>query len=294
MNCTNEYIVEKENTLVSFLLENIRNKSKNNIKSLLVNKCVLVNNVIITNHNFKLRKNDKIVIYNKQIRNKFYNINIIYEDKNIIVIDKPSGLLSIGTDKEKNITAYKLVMEYLKQKNKNNKIFIIHRLDKDTSGVLMFAKNESVKNLYQDNWNELVKKREYLGIIEGSVKEKSGTIKNYLKEDNFNKMYISDNESGKFAITHYKLLKSNNRFSLLEINIDTGRKNQIRIHMSKFLNPIIGDKKYGSKINPIKRLGLHAYMLKIIDPLDNKEKEYISGVPIEFINLFKKENKNGW
>jgi len=293
MNCTNEYIVEKENTLVSFLLENIRNKSKNNIKSLLVNKCVLVNNVIITNHNFKLRKNDKIVIYNKQIRNKFYNINIIYEDKNIIVIDKPSGLLSIGTDKEKNITAYKLVMEYLKQKNKNNKIFIIHRLDKDTSGVLMFAKNESVKNLYQDNWNELVKKREYLGIIEGSVKEKSGTIKNYLKEDNFNKMYISDNESGKFAITHYKLLKSNNRFSLLEINIDTGRKNQIRIHMSKFLNPIIGDKKYGSKINPIKRLGLHAYMLKIIDPLDNKEKEYISGVPIEFINLFKKENKNG-
>ncbi|MBQ7140222.1 MAG: RluA family pseudouridine synthase [Bacilli bacterium] len=287
MNCTNEFLVEKENTLFNYLLENIKNKSKNNIKSLLINKCVSVNNIIITNHNFKLRKNDKIVIYNKQIRNKFYNINIIYEDKNIIVIDKPSGLLPIATEKEKNITAYKLVMDYLKQKSKNNKIFVVHRLDKDTSGVLMFAKNENVKNLYQDNWNELVKKREYLGIIEGSIKNKSGTIKNYLKEDNFNKMYISDSKNGKLAITHYKILKTNKKFSLLEINIDTGRKNQIRIHMSEFLKPIVGDKKYGAKTNPLKRLGLHAYMLKIIDPLDNKEKEFVSPIPIEFINLFK-------
>lgn len=287
MNCTNEFIVEKEYTLFEYLLENIKNKSKNNIKSLLINKCVSVNNIIITNHNFKLRKKDKIVVYNKQIRNKFYNINIIYEDKNTIVVDKPSSLLSIGTDKEKNITAYKLVMDYLKQKNKNNKIFVVHRLDKDTSGVLMFAKNENVKNLYQDNWNELVKKREYLGIIEGTVKDKTGTIKNYLKEDNFNKVYVSDNKNGKLAITNYKLLKTNNKFSLLEININTGRKNQIRVHMSETLKPIVGDKKYGSKINPIKRLGLHAYMLKVIDPLDKKEKEFVSPIPIEFINLFK-------
>lgn len=288
----NKFIVKKENNLLQFLNENIESKSKNNIKSLLVNKCVSVNNVTITKHNYKLKPNDIITIYNKQIRDKFYKnpINILYEDKDIIVIDKPSGLLSISTQKEKEITAYHIVMNYLK--NKNCHIFIIHRLDKDTSGVLMFAKNEKVKHLYQNNWNNIVSKRTYIGIVEGIVKEKSKTIKTYLKEDNFNKVYSTNKKDGKEAITHYKMIKSNNKFSLLEINIDTGRKNQIRVHMSELNNPIIGDKKYGSKYNPIKRLGLHAYKLKVKNPITNKQMNFVAPIPFEFLEIFKNTPKN--
>jgi len=283
-------IVEKEETLLNFLNQNIKNKSKNNIKALLINKCVSINNVVVTKHDYKLKQNDKIIIYNKQIRDKFYKkpINILYEDKDIIVIDKPSGLLSISTQKEKEITAYHIIMNYLKSKNKNSHIFVVHRLDKDTSGVLMFAKNEKVKYLYQDNWNDIVNKRTYIGIVEGIVKEKSKTIKTYLTEDNFNKVYSTSKKEGKEAITHYKLLKSNTKFSLLEINIDTGRKNQIRVHMSELNNPILGDKKYGSKYNSIKRLGLHAYKLKIKNPITNKEMNFVAPIPFEFLEIIRK------
>lgn len=282
-------IVDKEDTLLNFLINNIKYKSKNNIKSLLTNKCISVNNILITKHDYKLKPNDKIIIFNKQIRDRSYknSINILYEDKDIIVIDKPSGLLSISTNKEKDVTAYHIVMNYLKKKNKNAHIFVIHRLDKDTSGALMFAKSEKIKNAYQNNWNDLVIERKYIGIVEGKVKEKEKIITSYLKEDNFNKVYSTNKKDGKKAITHYKLLKSNNKYSLLEINIDTGRKNQIRVHTSEMGNPIIGDKKYNSKINPIKRLGLHAYKLKLKNPTNNKIMEFVSPIPYEFLSLFK-------
>lgn len=285
-------IVEKEDTLLNFLNNNIKNKSKNNIKALLTNGFVSINNITITKYDYKLKINDKIVIYSIQIRDNIYKnpIKVLYEDKDIIVIDKPSGLLSISTNKEKEITAYHIVMKYLKNRNKKSTIFVIHRLDKDTSGVLMFAKNEKIKYLYQDNWNNIVSNRTYIGIVEGKIKEKERTIKSYLKENNFNKIYSTNKKDGKEAITHYKLLKTNNKFSLLEINIDTGRKNQIRVHMSESGYPIIGDRKYGSRNNPIKRLGLHAYKLKMKNPINNRIIEFISPIPYEFLNLLKSSN----
>lgn len=286
MNTLN-FIVDKDSTLLEYLFLNIKNKSKNNIKSILINNNVSVNNIVISKHDYKLKVGDKITVYTKHIKSEF-KVNILYEDKDIIVIDKPSGLLSIATTKEKNVTAYKIVMDYLKNKNMKNKIFVIHRLDKDTSGVLMFAKNEKVKKLYQDNWNDLVIKRTYIGIVEGKIKDDKKTIKSYLEENKFNnKVYSTKNRSGKEAITHYKLLKTNNKFSLLEINIDTGRKNQIRVHMSELGYPIIGDNKYDSNTNPIKRLGLHAYELKFKNPITNKSVSFIAPIPLEFFEMFK-------
>lgn len=287
MNTLN-FIVDKDCTLLEYLLLNIKNKSKNNIKALLSNGNVSVNNIVITKHNYKLKKNDKITIFTKYIKSDF-SINIIYEDKDIIVIDKPSKLLSIATSKEKNITAYKVVMEYLKKQNKSNKIFIIHRLDRDTSGVLMFAKSEKVKKLYQDNWNNLVKKRGYIGIVEGSLENKEGTIKSFLKENKDGKVFSTPNQKeGKLAITEYKLLKQNKKFSLLKIDIKTGRKNQIRVHMSEQNNPILGDKKYGSVHNDLKRMALHAYILIIQNPINNKIMNFVAPIPNDFFTLFKK------
>ena len=177
-------------------------------------------------------------------------------------------------------------MEYLKKKNKNNRIFIIHRLDKDTSGIIMFAKNERAKHLYQDNWNDIVKKRCYYAVIDGKMQNKEGTIKSYLKE-NGNMVYSVKDRSGKLAITEYKVLKERKNISLLDINLKTGRKNQIRVHMKENKTPILGDLKYGEKSKLINRLALHAYKLELINPVTKKLLTFEVNMPNEFKILFK-------
>lgn len=216
-------------------------------------------------------------------------MNIVYEDSEIIVINKPSGLLSVSTLKESENTLFHQVYTYLKQKHKNNKVFIVHRLDKDTSGLVLFAKNEKMKYLLQDNWDKLVINREYIAVVEGVVKN-TKTIKSWLKETEALVSYSSlKPNDGKLAITNYKSLTTNKSFSLLEIHILTGRKNQIRVHMKDNGSPIVGDKKYGAKTNPIKRLGLHANKLELIHPITKKVMVFETKIPNEFIRMFPKK-----
>ena len=277
-----KYIVKENEILIEFLKKSFSNLSKNNIKSLLHNEKVFINGNMTTKYNYELNVGDVVEIREKIAK----NIDIIYEDKDIIVINKPSGLLTVATEKEKNKTAYHLVMEYLKKKNKNNRIFIIHRLDKDTSGIIMFAKNERAKHLYQDNWNDIVKKRCYYAVIDGKMEKKEGTIKSYLKE-NGNMVYSVKDRSGKLAITEYKVLKERKNISLLDINLKTGRKNQIRVHMKENKTPILGDLKYGEKSKLINRLALHAYKLELINPVTKKLLTFEVNMPNEFKTLFK-------
>lgn len=274
----NEYIIDKKIILFDYLKEILPNKSKNNIKSLLKNECIYINNKIITKYNYLLKEND--ILY---IKYKTSNLDIIYEDNNIIVIDKPSALLTISNEKEKVKTLYHYVLEYLKKKKQ--KVFIIHRLDKDTSGIVVFAKNEKIKKLYQDNWNDLVIKRGYIAVVCGKTKDKD-TIKSYLKENS--NMMVYSSYDGKLAITNYEKIKSNNKYTMLQIYIDTGRKNQIRVHMKENGTPIIGDKKYGNKNNSLKRLGLHANILIIRNPINNKILEFSSNYPKEFDKLLRR------
>ena len=195
-------------------------------------------------------------------------LKILYEDKSIIVISKPSGLLTIGTNKEHNNTLYRKVSDYVKKQHKSNKIFIVHRLDKDTSGIIIFAKKEEIKRKLQRNWDKF--KRKYIALVEGKI-TKSDTIKNYLTETKTLKTYITnDKKIGKLAITKYTPIKSNKEYSLLEIEIFTGRKNQIRVHMESIKHPIVGDKRYGAKKNPIRRMCLHATYLEFTHPVTNK------------------------
>lgn len=272
------FIVNETNKLLDYIINIKKDLSKKKIKQYLKYNMILVNDKIITNANYIVNSNDKITInYNKNINT--FPLEILYEDKDIIAINKPSGLLSISNDKEKEITAFKLVREYVKSNNPKTFLFVIHRLDQETSGVLMFAKNEKTKFLFQNNWNNIVKKRLYIAIVEGKIKL-SGRFHSFLKENKAGMVYSTKNKEGKEAITDYRVLKEKDNKSILEVNILTGRRNQIRVHLSENSHPIIGDKKYGSKIKS--RLMLHAYLLELIDPRTNKLLTIKAKIPKEF------------
>jgi len=215
-------------------------------------------------------------------------LDIIYEDKFIIVINKPSGLLTISTDNEKNNTLYHKVYDYLKKKHKSNKVFIVHRLDKDTSGLVVFAKSEKIKYYLQNNWDNV--KRFYYAVVNGDVNKKYGEIESYLKETKTLLVYSSnDKKNGKLAITKYEKIISNNKYSLLKIDIKTGRKNQIRVHLNDIGHSIVGDKKYGLMNNPINRLALHAYYLEFIHPISKEVLKLEIKYPKEFNKLIEYE-----
>jgi 23S rRNA pseudouridine1911/1915/1917 synthase len=287
-----QFKVKKECELLEFLLETFSNQSRNSVKSLLSSHRVSVDGAPTSQFNFKLYPEDTVIISNAPIRRKTRsNLPIIYEDDEIIVINKPSGLLSIASDNEKNSTAYRMLSDYVQQKDKHNRIFVVHRLDEDTSGVLMVAKNVHLQQALQNNWNDIVKKRGYYAIVDGVMAKKSDTIKSYLKKNSQNLMYSSKKAGdGQLAITHYKVIKGNDKYTLLDVNIDTGRKNQIRVHLGERGHHIIGDDKYGEPANPIKRLGLHAYELDLIHPFTGKLMKFTSPMPKEFSSLFDENN----
>ena len=285
-----KFNVNTKGELMQFLIDNLSKQSKNNIKTLLAKEQVQVNGKIERQFNLLLSPGDEVTInWNKNRNDKTpKGIKIIFEDNDIVVIEKEAGLLSISTDKKSNEkTAYKLLMDYMKSKDKKERIFIVHRLDKDTSGVMIFAKSEKVKNELQDNWDALVLEREYAVIVEGIVKEKSGQIKSYLKD---NKAYVTysvkdDKTGGKLAITNYKVEKTKGKYTYLKASLETGRKNQIRVHMSDIGHPVVGDKKYGAQTNILKRLGLHADTLKIKHPVSGKIMSFNAPTPKEFLRI---------
>lgn len=212
-------------------------------------------------------------------------LKILYEDKYIIIIDKPSNMLSISTNKVKDNTLYRRVSDYVKKQHKSNKIFVVHRLDKDTSGIILFAKTEEVKRVLQREWDKT--KRNYVALVEGKVKT-TGTIKSYLKETKTLYTYSTTEKSGKLAITNYKPIIKSKEYSILDINILTGRKNQIRVHMKDIGHPIVGDKKYGGNKNPIRRMCLHATNLEFIHPITKEKINITSNYPEIFNKLIKK------
>lgn len=214
-------------------------------------------------------------------------LDIIYEDKSIIVVNKPAHMLTISTDNEKEKTLFHKVILYEKRKNKNNKVFIVHRLDKDTSGLVLFAKDEKTKFKLQNNWDKETK-RGYVAVVFGKVKDKE-VLKSYLMETKTLMVYSTqDTKNGRLAITEYQKLRENSKLSLIKIKIKTGRKNQIRVQLNDNGNQIVGDKKYGEKkFDPVRRLCLHANYLEFNHPLNNKKMIFELPVPKEFIEIVK-------
>ena len=287
-----EYKVKEEIGLLDFLLKTLTNQSRNNVKSLLKNHMVAVDGAPITQFDFQLSKDDIVIVSKNRINKHSVSkkeVNIIYEDDEFIVIDKPSGLLSVASDKEKGKTAYRLVTDYLQAIDKHNRVYVVHRIDEDTSGVLMFAKNPKIRDILQDKWQEIVKARRYYAVVEGKMKFKEETLINYLKENKNNMMYVTDDKkNGKLCKTSYKVLKENDKYSLLDINIDSGRKNQIRVQLGHLGHFVLGDDKYGEPDNPISRLALHAYELEFVHPINKKTYRFKAKMPTSFLDLFSK------
>ena len=276
--------VKENDTLLNYLYNNL-DMPKKKIKQYLQHGSIYVNNVRTTKFDYPLIIGMNIVIDTKSKNSTKLPFEILFEDDNIIVINKPSGLLTIATEKEKDNTLYHIVSNYLKSKNKNNKVFIVHRLDKDTSGIVILAKNETIKNKLQENWNSYVKLREYVAVVHGRLKNKSGRIIENLKETKTGLVYKS--HDGKEAITDYEVIKEGNNYSLVSIKIETGKKNQIRVAFSNLGNCIVGDKKYGIKDNE-NRLYLHANRLKIFYPVIGKDILFETSVPNEFKKIINK------
>ena len=294
---TASFKVKNSEELLSFLLSKM-NTSRNNVKNILSNHQVLVNGNVVTQFNFMLGREDEVKISKNPINdnNKKKNvqrkrppkIEIIYEDEDFIAIDKPSGLLSVESDNDLE-SAYLYVSKYLSMTDKRQRCYIVHRIDKETSGVLMFVKNPKLHSILRLKWNDYIVQREYYALVEGRMEKKEDKLVAYLKENQNNLVYVSNDRNGQKAITNYKVVSSNNEYSLLEVNIETGRKNQIRVMLNNIGHPIVFDEKYGYNKNPLKRLGLHASKLVFRHPLSDKLITLEAKVPSQFKAIFKKE-----
>lgn len=215
-------------------------------------------------------------------------LTIIYEDRDIIVVDKTEGLLTMGTDREKEKTAHFLLNEYIKQGNtrSRNRVFIVHRLDRETSGILIFAKNEKAKFYLQERWKEFSKN--YVAVVHGNLANQEGVLTSYLFENKAFRVYsVNDPYKGKLSKTGYRVINESDKFSLLEINLYTGRKHQIRVHFSEIGHPVVGDNIYGSANDEAKRLALHATSLTITHPITNREMSFETEIPVYFKSLIK-------
>lgn len=282
------FIVHQPAELMQFLMEKMAGISRNKVKTLLTNRTVYVDQVITTQYNFELKPGMKVQISKKKGQKEFRSslLKIVYEDAYLLVVDKREGLLSIATNREKERTAYSILTEYVQRSAKEHRIFIVHRLDRDTSGLMLFAKDEKTKRTLQDNWEQIVTDRRYVAVVSGYMEKDSGTVVSWLKD---NKMYVTyssmTNNGGDKAITHYKTIKRANGYSLVELQLETGRKNQIRVHMHDLGHPIIGDTKYGDGTDPIGRLGLHAFRLFFYHPVTGEMMKFETPYPPAFRKL---------
>jgi 23S rRNA pseudouridine1911/1915/1917 synthase len=284
--------VETDSELLIFLMDIIKDKSKNKIKSMLSHRQFMVGKKIITQFNHPLKKGEEVIVsWDKAFEKTSYQgLSIVFEDDDIIVINKRSGFLSIGSKKEKKQTVYQVLTKHIQKENPTARLFVIHRLDREASGLMVFAKNKAAQVELQENWSNTIQKRKYLIVTEGTIEEDEKTISSYLKESKALIVYSSNNpKEGKKAVTHYAVIKKNEFYTLLEAWQETERKNQVRVHMKSIGHPILGDKKYDSKENPLTRTALHAKVLTFQHPKTEQEVTFETKVPEDFLKIFRQK-----
>lgn len=284
------FTVEKPSALLEFSFTAQPDKPRGKVKSEMEHGLVSVDGKVVTKHSFPLRAGQTVRVgtYSPKFsKADISGLDIIYEDGELLAVNKPAGMLAIANEKERDLTAYHLAMEYVRAVNSRNRIFVVHRLDRDTSGVLIFAKNEDIKRALQDNWDNLAKLRGYTAVTEGTPQPRRGRIENFLRETDSHLVYAAKMGDGKRAVTNYSVRKSNDSYALVDVNIETGRKNQIRVHMSGLGCPIAGDRKYGAATNPVHRLCLHAGRLVILHPFSGAEMVFTAPVSKKILQIVK-------
>lgn len=291
-----DYTVREEMELMAYLAKLMPEASRTKLKSLLSKRLVLVNNTITTQYNFLLKPGMKVQISRAKAGKEFHNkyLKLLYEDAYIIVVEKKEGLLSVKTDREKERTAWSFLTEYLQKSDRRAQAYVVHRLDRDTSGIMMFAKDEKTQNTLRDNWHDIVFDRRYVALVNGEMERDAGSVKSWLTDK---KLYVKSSpvdDGGQFAVTHYRTIKRANGYSLMELKLETGRKNQIRVHMADLGHPVIGDGRYGIEDqNPLGRLALHAFKLCFYHPVTRDPMTFETPYPTDFKRLLvKKENQS--
>ncbi len=278
--------------LLEFLFQNLKAMKKLKVKQLLKHGSVRVNGKIITLNSYRLKPGDVIDFlsregaYAERLKANL-SFKVLYEDDDMIAVDKPAGLLTMGTEDEKEDTLYFELTEYIRAKSfkGEGRVYIVHRLDRDSSGIVIFAKNGKAKEALQSQWEKAIKK--YYAIVEGVPAKKTDILESYLKEDKFRRVFSQKSESlgAKHAVTRYRVARDGGGYALLDIQIETGRKNQIRVHLSDIGHPIAGDAKYGAMTNPIYRLALHAYELSVPHPTTGAMITFKSDIPQTFKSI---------
>ncbi|NDV67844.1 RluA family pseudouridine synthase [Dysgonomonas sp. 25] len=289
-----QFKIKEPAQLLSFLLEKQVRKSRNAVKSLLAHKQIKVNDKLITQFDLQLNPGDRVAVmkYNQaRKRNPLKGLTIVFEDEYIIVIEKESGVLSIGTDKERTKTIFNVLNSYVKARyNKEDRIYVLHRLDREVSGLMIFAKDEETQLQFQKNWDKLVLDYQYRAIIQGQLDPPQGTIKSWLTENKNHVVFSSSFDNGGLeAITNYETVETSKHYSEVIFRLVTRRKNQVRAQMNQQKHPIVGDKKYGSTGNPIKRIALHGQEMILAHPVSGQKLEFKCPMPKAMQQLLKEK-----
>lgn len=282
-----DYPVTQETTLLPFLRKTLTDKSRNNVKSLLTRKLVAVDGRPVSQYDLPLRPGQTVTLLPVSAPGlTSLPFPILYEDGRLIAVNKPAGLLSVGNERERMKTAYRKVSDYVKSKDINAKIFVVHRLDRETSGVLIFARDPDTQRAFQEHWNDIVTRRGYYAVVEGVPKPPEDTVVSHLIETATHLVFSGQpGLNSRRAVTHYRTVAAGHGYALLDVAIDTGRKNQIRVHMQDMGHPVAGDRQYGARTNPLGRLCLHACELSLTDPVTGKALSFVARMPREFMNL---------
>lgn len=284
------YIVKEDKPLLEFLLDSIENTSRTKIKSTLQGRGVKVNGKVITQFDYPLSCGMKVAVSrSKQNAEMFKNryIKIVYEDRYIVVVEKNIGILSMAAG-HSSLNVKTVLDSYFKTSRQKCTAHVVHRLDRDTSGLMIYAKDMQTEQILEHEWHDIVYDRRYVAVVSGEMEDDYGTMTSWLKD---NKAYITysspyDN-GGKYAVTHFHTLDRTTDHSLVEFRLETGRKNQIRVHSADMGHPVCGDIKYGNGDDPIGRLCLHAYVLCFYHPITRRRMEFETPIPVNFRKLFK-------
>lgn len=290
----NEYHVTKSMPLMDFLSMQLNGISRNKLKNILQGRGIAVDKKTVTQYNFQVEPGMIVRVSKHRRKTEMDNkwIQIIYEDKDIIIINKQSGILSMGCN-AKQFCVKTILDEYFTKRRFKCHAHVVHRLDRETSGLMVYAKSIEAAQILQSDWKNFCFDRRYIAVVHGKLEKEGGSIESWLKD---NKAFITfsspTDNGGKHAITHYHTLQAIDQYSLVEMRLETGRKNQIRVHMADIGHPIVGDIKYGGKASPAHRMCLHAYRLYLYHPISKEKLEFQTPYPMPFLNLLDKENTN--
>lgn len=284
----NLVITVKENApLLEYLINNV-SESRSKLKATLQGRGIAVNGRMVTQFDYQLKAGDKIIISRHKKQNQFKSryVKIVYEDRWLVVVEKNIGILSMAAG-HSSLNVKSVLDDYFLKSRQKCRAHVVHRLDRDTSGLMVYAKDIETEQILEHNWHQIVYDRRYVAVVSGEMEQNSGTIANWLKD---NKAYITysspTDNGGKYAVTHFQVLNRTTEHSLVEYKLETGRKNQIRVHSADMGHPVCGDMKYGNGDDPLHRLCLHAYMLCFTHPVTGKPMEFSTPIPTAFRSLF--------